>query len=136
MANSKVDAQANTVSVETSHFSLFGLFAAKTGADAFAGSFQLNEAYAYPNPAVQEPKVYLHLDVGQADSIDIVIYTMSGEVLQTDTITQPIAVDGKSIFRYGFNLSGVPSGVYFYAATAHKSGASDIRVRNRFAVIR
>lgn len=122
---STVDKLAQMVRAQTDHFSLYGLFSG--GAASSAEGFSFGEVYAYPNPARpgQTPKI--RAEAAGADSLQIRVYDVSGELKHS------AEVSGGSADHAVGNLV---SGVYVFTVTANKSGQGSIRTTGRLAVIR
>ena len=95
------------------------------------------DVYVYPNPATGGRNPVFHLECGVADSVEIRIYDIAGSLVHEARLDGvPAIVDGKYAYEYSWNASGVASGVYIYVAIAKKSGAQDLRVRKKVAIIR
>ncbi|MBI5240066.1 MAG: T9SS type A sorting domain-containing protein [Elusimicrobia bacterium] len=150
--DSVVDAKARTVSAKTTHFSLYqvvgqqgsggGMGIAGVGVLAADTEFRYVDAYAFPNPARGSQNVTIRTQVGLADSVDVSIYDISGRLMDSGSATAPQILDdgnGKGP-QYTYDLvwdtSGVGSGIYIYAITAKKAGASPIHKRGKAGVIR
>ena len=107
-----------------------------TGPDS---SFKLGEVYAFPNPAKRQNPT-LHIEVGIADSVEIRIYDIAGDLAHETRLTgmPQIIDDGQGpqyAYEYTWNISGVGSGVYIYAIRARKE-KQDIRSVGKCAVIK
>jgi hypothetical protein len=121
--------------------SALGLAAA--GAAPDAGAFELGQVYAFPNPARRGANVTLHVEAGLADGLDIAIYDISGRLVASQSISgAPGLIDDHSgcgpryAYEWTWNVEGIPSGVYIYAAQAHKAGRADLRTMKKVAVIK
>lgn len=125
---STVDTTLQTVSAQVTHFSTYRLLS-PVGASA-ASQLQFGEVYAFPNPASGGVNPTLHVEAGSADRLEIRIYDVSGSLVHQAEVGGPQAA-----FEYGWDVSGVGSGVYIYVATAHQGGRS-IRTKGRVAVIK
>ena len=105
-------------------------------------AFQFIDLYAFPNPTRGGQAADIRVQVGLADSVDIHIYDISGRLIKTTSVSNPLQLDdgnGKGLqytFDYLWNTSSVGSGVYIYAITAHKAGQSNISRIKKLAVIR
>ena len=118
--------------------------ASLTADDEAAGSeFAFRDLYAFPNPAAGGRRPTIRLQVGRADSVDIRIYDVSGDLVHSAQLTSPPrAIDtgnGKGpqfTQHYARNVGGVGSGIYLYAATAHRSGQADIKRIQKLGVVR
>ncbi|PIU18071.1 MAG: hypothetical protein COT16_03395 [Elusimicrobia bacterium CG08_land_8_20_14_0_20_44_26] len=98
--------------------------------------FEFGEVYAYPNPArMKNPKI--HIETGKADKATIKIYDMAGlPVHQVEMNHSPSVVDGKYIYEYLWDTSGVASGVYIYSVKISKEGEKDIQTVKRLALLK
>ncbi len=144
--DSSVDKTNHLVTAQTGHFSLYQVLAGTSSTRSLnplsaPTAFQFVDLYAFPNPAKgQFPDI--RVQVGLADSVDLHIYDISGRLIKTATLTNPVQLDdgnGKGLqytFDYLWNTSSIGSGVYIYAITAHKAGYSNISRTKKVAVIR
>ena len=125
------------MSAKTSHFSIYSVVAPASAEDpGYDTAFKLGEVYAFPNPAVRKGHVNIHVEVGQADQVDLRIYNQIGEKVHDAVMTNLQVIDGKLAYEYSWDVSGVASGVYLYVTDAKKAGASDIKTKGKFAVIK
>ena len=130
---SSVDAQNHVVRAQTSHFSLYQIFAgaAAQAAPAPGATLAFGQVYAYPNPARNGVSPVIHVEAGSADHIEIHIYDLSG------ALKDSTSSDGaQTAFEYRWDAAGVGSGVYIYVVTASQSGSGKIRRTGRVAVIK
>jgi hypothetical protein len=145
--DSTVDKVNHLVTAKTGHFSLYQVLAGTSSTRNLSPlsaptAFQFVDLYAFPNPAKGAQYPDIRVQVGLADSVDIHIYDISGRLIKTTTVYNPQILDdgnGKGLqytFDYLWNTGNVGSGVYIYAITAHKSGASNISRVKKLAVIR
>ena len=145
--DSTVDKVNHLVTAKTGHFSLYQVLAGTSSTRNLSPlsaptAFQFVDLYAFPNPAKGAQYPDIRVQVGLADSVDIHIYDISGRLIKTTTVYNPQILDdgnGKGLqytFDYIWNTGNVGSGVYIYAITAHKSGASNISRVKKLAVIR
>jgi len=115
------------------------LTAAGVKPETISSTFVLGEVYVYPNPAKGGKIPTFHVEVGIADSVKITIYTVSGDVAHSYTVTGSPAVinDGHGLeYAYEYAWCGhIPSGVYYYAMEAQKAGKK-LRQTGKFAVVR
>ncbi|HBB68187.1 MAG: hypothetical protein A2X28_11265 [Elusimicrobia bacterium GWA2_56_46] len=102
-------------------------------------AFGLGEIYVYPNPAKSGAVPTFHIESGVADSVRIVIYSVSGRQVHEYTITdqpQTMTTNSKTVEAYKYAWSGhIASGVYYYVIEAKKSGQK-LKKSGKFAVIR
>ncbi|MFA6093804.1 MAG: hypothetical protein WCU88_09605 [Elusimicrobiota bacterium] len=139
---SAVDKQAKTVSARTGHFSVYQVLAAPQAQPSAAAnaSFELHEVYAFPNPARKGAKPVVHAEVGLAEGMSIRVYDVSGRLVHSGNIdgAPGIIDDGQGPqYAYEYAWEGhIPSGVYFYAIEARKSGRSSIRKTGKLGVVR
>jgi hypothetical protein len=116
---------------EMSPTSLSSIFAAP--ADP---SFAEGETYVYPNPAKEGKKPVIHVEVGVADSLQINIYDVAGDLLTDVEITDtPGVIDDKYAYEYEWNISGKPSGTYIARIVATK-GSDKLKITKKFAVVK
>jgi len=112
---------------------------AKLTTPSSISDFQLGEVYAYPNPAKNGAIPILHIEVGIADSVKIVAYSVSGRQVHEHTLTgmpQIITTNGNSVYAYEYPWAGhIASGVYYYIIEADKSGRK-LKRSGKLAVIR
>lgn len=100
-------------------------------------AFKLGDAFGYPNPAVAGQNPTLHMECGIADSLEVKIYDVSGNLVhQAKVEQQPQVVGGKYAYEYSWDASGAASGVYACVMVARKSGEADIKVTKKLAVVR
>ncbi|MCG2725570.1 MAG: hypothetical protein L6420_04810, partial [Elusimicrobia bacterium] len=59
----------------------------KTSAAGPDSTFKLGEVYVFPNPAIKSQKPTFHIEAGIADTVKIMIYTVSGRSAHEHTIT-------------------------------------------------
>ena len=102
-------------------------------------TFKLGEVYAFPNPAKRHNPT-LHIEVGIADSVEIRIYDIAGDLAhETRLAGMPQIIDDgqgpQYAYEYTWDISGIGSGVYIYAIRARK-GKQDIRSVGKCAVIK
>ena len=106
---------------------------AAPGADP---TFRQGEIYSFPNPAKRGRKPALHVECGIADSVEIRVYNITGELVSEVRLDGiPHIIDGKYAYEHPLDLSGGGSGVYLYSVAARKAGEQDIRIRGKMAVI-
>jgi hypothetical protein len=98
--------------------------------------FILGEVYFFPNPAVSKNPT-IHMECGIADSVEMRIYDVAGDLVHETRIEQaPQVINNKYAYEYAWDSSGIASGVYIYVVVAKKSGETDIRVMKKLAVVR
>ena len=100
-------------------------------------TFRLGDAYSFPNPA-RGKNPTLHMECGLADSLEIRIYNIAGELVHTRQLSgaEWQVVNGRYAYEYLWDVSGTASGVYIYKVRAKKSGSPDIDIRSKLAVIK
>jgi len=99
--------------------------------------FVKGEVYAYPNPAKNGYQPTIHMECGIADYVEIYIYNIAGELVQSDKIyTQPIIKNNKYAYEYMWDVSNKASGIYLYLVRAHKDGEKTIKVLKKVAIIK
>ena len=100
-------------------------------------AFVQGEVYAYPNPAKGGYQPKIHVECGIADSIEIQIYNIAGELVHKDEITtMPIIKNNKYAYEYTWDISDKASGVYLYLVRANKDGEKTIKVLKKLAIIK
>ncbi|MBI4668260.1 MAG: T9SS type A sorting domain-containing protein [Elusimicrobia bacterium] len=102
-------------------------------------SFKLRELYAYPNPAVGGTKPTLHIETGIADSVCILIFNLSGELIVETTLNgQPQIIDDGQGAQYAYEWlweGHIPSGTYLYVVETRK-GSETLRAKGKIYVVR
>lgn len=102
-------------------------------------AFQLGEVYAFPNPAVGGTEPRLHIETGLADSVHIILYTLSGDLIRDETLSgaPQLIDDGQGPqYAYEWAWSGhIPSGTYFYLIETQK-GSETLRAKGKIYVVR
>jgi hypothetical protein len=101
-------------------------------------TFKLGEVYAFPNPSRHGKKPTIHIEVGLADSVDVRIYDVSGQILHETTLTSPQVVDDGNGPQYAYEYTwneDIPSGTYIFAMNA-KKGSDGLKKISKLAVIR
>ncbi len=146
--NSAVDKANQLVSAQTMHFSLYQVLGSTSGKIAAQAvlsvdsTFMFRDLYAFPNPARGGQKPTIRVQVGLADSVDLHIYDLSGQLVLNVTLNNPQILDdgnGKGpqyTYDYVWDTGGVGSGVYIYVVTAHRSGQSDIKRLKKVGIIK
>ncbi len=130
---STVDRSRRVVRAETDHFSTFQVFAGGSpagGPKASIPGLSFGEVYAYPNPARGRNPI-LHIEAPDADSVELRIYDLSGELKHAAEFAGPVP-----FIEHAWNVSGVGSGVYIYVVTAKRAGVGTIRTRGKTAVLK
>ena len=97
----------------------------------------MNEVYAYPNPAYNGNRPTIHVECGVAESVEVRIYDVSGDLLHDARIeSQPVIMDNKYAYEYTWNAGGIASGVYVYVVVARKTGENPIKVMKKLAIVK
>lgn len=93
------------------------------------------EMYCYPNPAINKnPK--LHIEVGYAEKVEIVIYDISGRIKDKLSIKgEPEHTVSGYAYETEWKAEGVGSGVYIMEVKANK-GSEKVSGRIKCAIIR
>ncbi|MDP3544321.1 MAG: hypothetical protein Q8T11_17790 [Elusimicrobiota bacterium] len=145
---SVVDPETRTVKAKTTHFSLYQVFSGTVSAAALAplaadATFAFRDAYAFPNPVRGSGPVTIRIQTGQADSVEVRVYDVSGRKIHSSSNfsldTNFDDGNGKGAqytYDHAWDVSGVGSGVYRYVITAKKSGQSDIHKTGRVGVVK
>ncbi|MDO8589356.1 MAG: T9SS type A sorting domain-containing protein [Armatimonadota bacterium] len=143
--HSRVDTAARTVSAEVRHFSVYQVLGAGGGIGVAAAETALGfkAAYVFPNPVRGQNTVTIRVQPGQADSVEVRIYDLSGRRVHAPSSFNNLGAfdDGNGLgpqFTYDhvWDVSGVGSGVYTYAVTAKKAGQADIVKSGKLAVVK
>lgn len=146
---STVDKANRTVSAQTTHFSLYQVFAVEEKGVGTIGisaliqaadpAFKLGEVYVFPNPARGGTRPTFHIEVGIADSVRIKIHDIAGELVHETTLTgTPQVIDDGQGPQYAYEYAWegrIPSGVYLYVVTAQK-GSEKLQKTGKFGVVR
>lgn len=145
---SSVDTQNQVVRAQTTHFSLYQIFGGGSGAATAPATvndpaFAVHASYAFPNPSRNGAPVVIRVQPGQADSVSVRIYDLSGRLVHESSSFQNRGGfdDGNGYgsqftFDHTWDVSGVGSGVYNFVLTGHKAGQSDIRATGKVGVIK
>jgi|SRR5579859_5188315 len=106
-------------------------------------AFVFHAAYAFPNPSRGGTPVDFRLQVGQADSVDLLVSDMAGHRVVSASLSASSTLDDGNgrgpqltydyVWKPG--ASGA-SGVYIFAFIAHKAGQPDIHKTGKVAVIK
>ncbi|HOJ87287.1 MAG TPA: T9SS type A sorting domain-containing protein, partial [Elusimicrobiales bacterium] len=93
------------------------------------------EMYCYPNPAIDKnPK--LHIEVGYAEKVEIVIYDISGRIKDKLSIKgEPEHTVNGYAYETEWKAEGVGSGVYIMEVKANK-GSEKVSGRIKCAIIK
>jgi len=97
--------------------------------------FKLGEVYVYPNPAKGGKVPVFHIEVGEADTVKIRVFTVAGQLTHEATVSgMPQAIGSTYAYEYAWG-GHIASGVYYYTVEAVYSGKK-IKTKGKFAVIR
>lgn len=141
---SRVNAPDGTVSADVLHFSIYQVLGAG-GINPLATDPELGfkALYAFPNPARGPGPVTFRVQPGQADSVELRVYDVSGRTVHESSafVDRGAFDDGNGLgaqftYDHTWDVSGIGSGVYTFAVTARRSGRADVRKTGRVAVIR
>ncbi|MEK7381680.1 MAG: T9SS type A sorting domain-containing protein, partial [Elusimicrobiota bacterium] len=136
------------VKAKTTHFSLYQVFSGTVSAAAFVplaadATFTFRDAYAFPNPVRGVGTATIRIQTGQADSVEVRVYDVSGRKIHSSSNfslnTNFDDGNGKGpqyTYDHVWDISGVGSGVYQYVITAKKAGQSDIHKTGRVGVVK
>lgn len=144
---SSVDARAQIVRAQTTHFSLYQIFGGGSAASAPASpndpTFAVHAGYAFPNPSRNGTPVVIRVQPGLADSVSVRVYDLSGRMVHesSDFRNRGGVDDGNGFgsqftFEHTWDVSGVGSGVYNFVVTGRKAGAGDIKATGKVGVIK
>lgn len=115
--------------------------AASPAAAPAQASFALGEVYAFPNPAVGGQTPTVHVEAGAADSVDIRIYDLAGDLAHEASLAGAPALidDGQGpqpAYEHRWDSSGAGSGVYVYVVRARKAGHADLKAVGKLALVK
>jgi hypothetical protein len=142
---SEVDKVAQTVSAQTTHFSVYqamGVGGGGIGVAAADANFGLKASYVFPNPVRGTRQATIRIQPGLADNVEVHIYDLTGrKVHSSSAFMQSTTDDGNGLgaqftFDHIWDVSGVGSGVYTYVITARKAGQADIRSSGRIGIVK
>ncbi|MEW6557624.1 MAG: hypothetical protein AB1349_09750 [Elusimicrobiota bacterium] len=136
---SEVDTDAKTVSANVLHFSIYAIVYQQPQMTPEPDTtFRKGEIYACPNPAKRGVFPKIHIEVGLADKIEIKMYNIAGELVQsTELYSSDVKSDAtKYYYEYPWDISNVASGIYVSTIEAKKSGFPDIKTTRKMAVIK
>lgn len=144
---SVVDPVQHLVSAQTTHFSIYQAAVVPGGSRPAASllaaadpSFGLRAVYVFPNPA--RASATIRVQPGQADSVSVRIYDVSGrKVHESSDFAVSQFDDGNGLgtqytYDHVWDLSGVGSGVYTYAVTARRAGQANAHRTGRIGVVK
>jgi len=97
--------------------------------------FEIKDAYIYPNPVKGNQKMYLYIEGGGAEKINVKIYNISGNMIKEFEAGNAAQIkDGKQ--AYIQRIDGeFSSGIYYWYIEASK-GVEKIMRKGKFGVIR
>ncbi|NLI09849.1 MAG: T9SS type A sorting domain-containing protein, partial [Elusimicrobia bacterium] len=97
--------------------------------------FAAGRIFVAPNPARGGDNPIFHIETGIADSVEIRIYGVGGELVKKHTIIGSPNISSPD-YAYRWEWSGAKtSGVYFYTIESRK-GSGKIKKQGKFAVIK
>lgn len=143
--SSLVDKTAKTVSASSTHFSVYQVLGIGGGIGVAAAEAALGfkAAYAFPNPVRGQNTATIRVQPGQADSVEVRVYDLSGRKVHASSnfSSRGAFDDGNGLgsqFTYDhvWDVSGVGSGVYTYTVTAKKTGQSDIVKTGKLGIVK
>jgi hypothetical protein len=98
--------------------------------------FATGETYVYPNPAKEGKKPTIHVEVGEADKVELYLYDVAGELQDSVEITDaPNIIDGQYAYEYQWDTTAKASGVYIVRVIATK-GSDKLKITRKFAVVK
>ncbi|MFH1723836.1 MAG: hypothetical protein ABII00_04345 [Elusimicrobiota bacterium] len=132
---SSLDTSARTVTVQTTHFSTFGLLASPLAAVGIA----LGDVYFFPNPAVRKNPT-LHVETN-ADEVLVRVYNKAGRRVYEATLSGPPGLfdDGNGLepaYESVWDVSGVAPDVYFFYIEARQTGLGKMTKTGKMAVVK
>jgi hypothetical protein len=101
-------------------------------------TFTLGNIYSFPNPARENAKPTIHVEVGVADSVEVTIYRIDGTLIHSVILTgQPLIIGNDYAYEYTWDTTNdVASGVYIYHVKAAKTGSDDITATKKLALVK
>lgn len=99
-------------------------------------TFRLNEVYSYPNPAKNGYKPTIHIACGIADSVELKLFNIAGELVHSTEMNNLIIKNNEYAYEYRWDISNVASGVYVYYINAQHQGDKPIKILKKLAVIK
>ncbi|MDD5259987.1 MAG: T9SS type A sorting domain-containing protein [bacterium] len=98
--------------------------------------FVEGEAYVYPNPVKEGKDPVIHVEVGEADKVEVYIYDVAGDLQDSVEITDaPNIIDGKYAYEYQWDTTDQASGVYIARIVATK-GSDKLKITKKLAVVK
>jgi hypothetical protein len=100
-------------------------------------TFKLGEVYCYPNPAKNGKNPTFHIECGIADNVELRIYNIAGEMIYFVNLTKNLTLENnKYVYKYSWDVSNVPSGIYIYSIKAERTNEIPIKVVKKLAIIK
>ena len=108
---------------------------------AASGDFALGEVYAFPNPARSPAGPVLHVEAGYADSLEVRLYDIAGDLKRELRLTgaPQLIDDGQGpqfAYEAAIDTRGLGSGMYVYVVRATKAGSPDLRASGKLAIVK
>jgi hypothetical protein len=98
--------------------------------------FVEGETYVYPNPAKESQQPVIHVEVGEADKVEVYIYDVAGDLQDSFEITDtPTIINGQYAYEYQWDTSGQASGVYIARIVATR-GSDKLKITKKFAILK
>jgi hypothetical protein len=100
-------------------------------------TFKLGEVYCYPNPAKNGKNPTFHIECGIADNVELRIYNIAGEMIHFVNLTKNLTLENnKYVYKYSWDVSNVPSGIYIYSIKAERTNEIPIKVVKKLAIVK
>ena len=131
-----VDSTRYVLTAKTSHFSLYQPLGPGIGVLAGNPVFALYGYYVFPNPVRGTRQATIRIEPGQADSVEVRVYDLTGRNVHASSAFTQGTADGQISFDHVWDISGVGSGVYTYVITATKSGQADIHASGKVGIVK
>jgi len=78
----------------------------------------------------------IHVEVGQADKVEVYIYDVAGDLQDSMEITDTLnIIDGKYAYEYQWDPADKASGVYIARIMATK-GSDKLKITKKFAIVK
>jgi hypothetical protein len=146
---SEVDDKEKVARAKTGHFSLYQVFADSGAVSepttilaAADDAFAYRDFYIFPSPSRGPQRPTVRVQVGVADSVDIRIYDVSGQMVHSASAGGPRLIDdnnGKGpqyTYDYVWDTGNVGSGVYTVSMAAKKSGYGPIQRLKKVGIVK
>ncbi len=100
--------------------------------------FAEGESYVYPNPAKGGQKPTIHVEVGEADKVEVYLYDVAGDLQDSFELTDAPTINPDNLqyaYEYQWDTTDKASGVYIAYIVATK-GSDKLKITKKFAVVK